>query len=720
MEKQMNKFLSSQACSHSFQLLPRICNSVQYLFKFTNLEVFLLRFLFNLPLHSMRYEPLDKSKNEIRVLRFLGPFRSISAEESIECTIENVPLEEDSFYSQSDQSYTQTQKYPIMRDRFTKCVDLRDAALEELTVEKAIYTGPNQAYSQLNKSRFVWGDFEALSYTWGKRGDVKSIVVNGMHKDVPKNLEVALRALRDLPETRLGMRYWVGSLCINQEDEKARNEQVKRMKAIYGRARAVIVWLGQQGKIDKVAVQTMQHFCLDPYLENPLMLPKDLLTDGWSALSAFAQKPYWSRAWIIQELAMNHNSTLILCGEFQLTRRMIRLGAGYCQELLKAFQDRSDQSDNVLGLDLWPLASRMYRLASLVYKPNFEEGLTVLLNLVRGAEAADARDKVYGILGLLDPAISADIAPDYSLSDQEVYTNFMKSIIKRSGRLDEIAYVGTHVEKAWPSWVPDWRLPFGRHHFQYLRSRSASGNEAMRVRFVEQGKNSTLLVCSGLQVDIVDGTAAEPPLHRSTQPRYALNRYGSRKSEAVQQTLLMGHSKATPGTIVGYPKATTGVLKSGVTRNVLFKIPWPLEHSSSSRRPKICQSSYFQRFDEFRKHNRGFCIGGQSFESFFPTAHNKDLEVELTLRHLRLAMLSLEQRALITTETGYLGLAPTAVRQGDVVAILFGCRFPMVLRPYLDDMYQVIGECYIHELMDGEILSQERDGHVSAREFVLC
>ncbi|OAG21808.1 hypothetical protein CC77DRAFT_933549 [Alternaria alternata] len=83
-------------------------------------------------------------------------------------------------------------------------------------------------------------------------------------------------------------------------------------------------------------------------------------------------------------------------------------------------------------------------------------------------------------------------------------------------------------------------------------------------------------------------------------------------------------------------------------------------------------------------------------------------------------MLSLEQRALITTETGYLGLAPTAVRQGDVVAILFGCRFPMVLRPYLDDMYQVIGECYIHELMDGEMLSQERDGHVSRREFVLC
>ncbi|CAN9214447.1 unnamed protein product [Alternaria alternata] len=607
-----------------------------------------------------------------------------------------------------------------MRDRFTKYVDLRDAAIEQLTVQKPIYTSPNQACNRLSKSRFVWGDFEALSYTWGKRGDVKSIVVNGMRKDVPKNLEVALRALRDLPETRLGMRYWVDSLCINQEDEEERNEQVKRMKAIYGRARAVIVWLGQKEKTDKVAVQTMQHLCLDPNLGNPLMLPTDLLTDGWSALFAFAQKPYWTRAWIIQELATNHNSTLILCGEFRLTRRMIRLGADYFQKSLKAFQDRSYQFDNVLGLDVWSIASRIYRLANLVYNPDLEESLTALLNLARGAKTTDARDKVYGILGLLDPAISADIAPDYSLSDQEVYKNFMKSVIKRTGRLDEIAYVGTHVEKAWPSWVPDWRLPFGRHHIQHLRSCSASGNEAMKVRFVEQGKNSTLLVCSGLQVDIVDGAAAEPPLHRSTQSRYALNRYGSRKSEALQQTLLMGHPIATPGTIMGYPKATTGVLKPGVIRDVLLKVPWPLEHSSSPRRPKICQSNYFQRFDKFRKHNRGFRIGGQSFESFFPVAHNKDLEVGLTLRHLRLAMVSLEQRALITTETGYLGLVPTAVRQGDVIAILFGCRFPMVLRPYLDDMYQVIGECYIHELMDGEILSQQRDGHVSPREFVLC
>ncbi|KAF2818294.1 hypothetical protein CC86DRAFT_245153, partial [Ophiobolus disseminans] len=66
--------------------------------------------------------------------------------------------------------------------------------------------------------------------------------------------------------------------------------------------------------------------------------------------------------------------------------------------------------------------------------------------------------------------------------------------------------------------------------------------------------------------------------------------------------------------------------------------------------------------------------------------------------------LSLDERVLITTRTGYLGLAPKAVHQGDVVAILLGCKCPIVLRLYGDNFFHVIGECYVHRLMDGEIL----------------
>ncbi|KAH6849524.1 heterokaryon incompatibility protein-domain-containing protein [Alternaria alternata] len=531
----------------------------------------------------MQYEPLEKTKNDIRVLRFLDPLRPISAEDSIECTIENVPLEEGSFSPQSDQSYIPNPKCPMGWDRFTKCVDLRDATLEGLTLDEATTEGlRNQAHKQVSDTRFAWGDFEALSYTWGDVRDVKSIILNGVRKDVSKNLESALRALRDLQETRLGMHYWVDSLCINQEDEEERNEQVKRMRGIYRRARAVVVWLGQEESTDKIAVQTMWHLCRNPCIENTLELPKDLRLDGWPALFAFAQKPYWNRAWIIQELAANHNSTLLLCGRSKLTRRMIRLGATYCRELLTALQDQTCQSDLDSKPGSWPIVSSIYWLTMLTSNSNAKVSLSRLMHLVRRFDATDKRDKVYSMLGLLDPTMSRGIAPDYSRSVQEVYTGFMMSVVESSGGLDYIASAGIHpTEKDWPSWVPDWRLTSTRHHIEYLRSRSAGGNLPTQVPLIKQGKRSTLLVCSGLQVDIVDGTAAEPPLHRSTQPRYALNRYGSRKSEALQQTLLMGHPKATPGTIVGYPKASTGVLKSGVIQDVLLKVLWPLEHSSS-------------------------------------------------------------------------------------------------------------------------------------------
>jgi hypothetical protein len=657
----------------------------------------------------MQYKPLDKTKNEIRVLRFLDLSSPVLNEDFIQCSIENVPLE-GSPHSQSHQGYPQNQKCPMVWDMFTKCVDLRDSTMEQTTLDKATSISLIRNHNQPSNSRYTWGDFEALSYTWGDGGDVRSILVNEIRRDVSRNLEEALRALRGLQETRLGMCYWVDSLCIDQENLEERNEQVKRMKEIYSRARAVIVWLGQEEKMDKDAVQTMRHLCRNPFVENTRQLPADLLLDEWPALFAFIQKPYWNRSWIIQELAMNHNSTLILCGKFKLTRRMIRLGAGYCQELLQTSEDQSYQSVHDLELDAWSMASRMYRLASLTFNPDVEVSLDRLLDLVRRADATDKKDKVYSILGLLDPAVSADVIPDYSLSERQVYTDFMISVVGNSGKLDQIMFGGIPTKEGWPSWVPDWRLPFGRHHIRYLRSRQASGNLPAKFQFLKKGRDGELLACSGFQVDTVDGVAAEPsPRSYPTQSRNASNRYSSRISEALQQTLLMDHP--------------------GATGKLLLEVPWisgcdtdssPANSRSTLKWLQLSQSSYFRKFHEFRKHNEKFCIGGQSFRFFFPQSGMKSVDIAITLRCMRLALLSLEQRALITTRTGYLGLAPIAVRQGDVVAIMLGCKCPMVLRPYSDNLYHVIGECYIHGLMDGEILSQGSGETTLQREFVLC
>jgi len=52
-----------------------------------------------------------------------------------------------------------------------------------------------------------------------------------------------------------------------------------------------------------------------------------------------------------------------------------------------------------------------------------------------------------------------------------------------------------------------------------------------------------------------------------------------------------------------------------------------------------------------------------------------------------------------------LGLGPRDIEIGDVIAILYGCSVPVVLRRQNSSMYTLVGECYVHERMDGETLA---------------
>lgn len=72
------------------------------------------------------------------------------------------------------------------------------------------------------------------------------IRLNGVEVCISSNLEAALRALRNLPKTLHGMRYWVDAVSINQKDTVERNRQVRRMQEIYSKARSTVVWLGDE------------------------------------------------------------------------------------------------------------------------------------------------------------------------------------------------------------------------------------------------------------------------------------------------------------------------------------------------------------------------------------------------------------------------------------------------------------------------------------------
>jgi hypothetical protein len=84
--------------------------------------------------------------------------------------------------------------------------------------------------------------YEALSYVWGAHvGDCR-IDCEGETLFVTKNCEEALRRLRRPKKVRT---LWVDSICINQSSNEEKSAQVDLMGEIYGRAKTVLVWLGE-------------------------------------------------------------------------------------------------------------------------------------------------------------------------------------------------------------------------------------------------------------------------------------------------------------------------------------------------------------------------------------------------------------------------------------------------------------------------------------------
>lgn len=77
-------------------------------------------------------------------------------------------------------------------------------------------------------------------------------------------------------------------------------------------------------------------------------------------------------------------------------------------------------------------------------------------------------------------------------------------------------------------------------------------------------------------------------------------------------------------------------------------------------------------------------------------------------------------RRIIVTSQGYVGLAPDDVHKGDLVCCLAGAQVPFILREHPGSLqhFQLIGECYIHGIMNGEACNKLKKGDIC--QFTLC
>lgn len=80
------------------------------------------------------------------------------------------------------------------------------------------------------------------------------------------------------------------------------------------------------------------------------------------------------------------------------------------------------------------------------------------------------------------------------------------------------------------------------------------------------------------------------------------------------------------------------------------------------------------------------------------------------------AVMKATDRRFVITSNGYYALCPRLVEKGDLVVVLMGCTTPFILRPFGEN-YHLVGECYVHGIMQGQALSMLEKGHMTLTDF---
>jgi Heterokaryon incompatibility protein (HET) len=353
-------------------------------------------------------------------------------------------------------------------------------------------------------------EYLALSYTWGSETDRRDIRLNGRSFSVTANLYDALYSMRKrIASASLAFpaRIWVDAVCINQGDIPERNKQVARMRDIYARARVVWAFTGVETEHDKegfklvtALARTFQGLSQTLDLGNPL--PEETserlagairhpgLQAGWKALGQLLTRPWWTRAWTVQETALAQ-SAIFGCGELTTDMSEVLLVG----ELLWAYMsgetkrsderaaDRISEVDRFEGLDVGSrdaaLLSLQIRIRRLDRNP---EGMdrSTLVRLARDlgvscsqeraaslewTEVADfslrttqrlpghtlasvlARfssrqcgeplDKIYALLGLARPSMEPSLVPiEYGLPVPVLWRRVVRAHLELYANLD--------------------------------------------------------------------------------------------------------------------------------------------------------------------------------------------------------------------------------------------------------------------------------------------
>jgi hypothetical protein len=563
--------------------------------------------------------------------------------------------------------------------------------------------------------------YAALSYLWGTQDLVVPILVNGKKFMVTQNLGNALKHIRH--RTKI-MMVWVDSISINQRDKIEKGTHVLRMARIYSQAAVVLSWLGTSEDDRDLALMKMfqirQSISLKPFnwigntsypspcfqglyearlvdLDGIMSLPDKYSTSStmdWdikdritSSIVNVLGLRYWKRVWVQQELLLARQ-VIFVCGDHDIDEPTFKEASSLQHlEVLPSRAETQARLLEVQRIHCWPLQLQ-HTLKELLFNATYRRQDTSA-DLF---EASDERDNIYGFISMAKDARDLDICPNYSNAKgweavcQDVAVAYMKI-----GDVDILSYAGLRRSpRVSASWVVDWSADWNRRPgltdglsralYPLIHAASSicvqglySATKGRRCEYtVSEALNQ--LEISGIEIGTVSYVEKSPD--RLTKPMIDM------------QTLIRNWIQPSSNDLYGSEnKAKEAALRSLVV---------DIGHSTMSSGPIGTDPR------NLRWHAR--CDLLSTLDLLLSDKYMDKKALEPYEKAFRLFA---RQRPRIATKNGYIGLGPWDTEQGDVVCLLFGGSTPFVLRKSVNETFKLVGDAYIHGVMDGELMHSD-------------
>lgn len=535
--------------------------------------------------------------------------------------------------------------------------------------------------------------YSALSYTWGDPAEVSRIWCDdGRFLNLTASAADILT--HDFVLENKGTYFWIDLLCINQQDLQEKAHQVRLMGEIFASAGQVITWLGRASEDSDLAMDfiltiyrgirnlvvtqvpvTKASLCETELCEHP--------SPRWTAIRKLLQRPWFARMWVVQEIVMAPENIILVCGELAVkwdifATALTLVHANHLSSLLGPTEYESGievrAPDGLFNIET------IYGLRIKKQKRSLQVTLTDCASF----NATDPRDQIYAVMGMVNDANDAMLDPDYQASVREVYISWSRYMLTTNTSLQVLHLAGIGLPRLiadLPSWVSDWsahKKDTVLGNIADTASYRASGSASSCV---QTSTNPNSITVRAIVLDTISKCILQPDIELSWRSDDAeVKDYRKSLLDWIDELKSLLHSSHY------YHNPDKNVLWRTLIGNVKG-MGYP------------ASDEYGDFFDAWQSINKDIAKHGNASQCTREAAEQA--------QEFNSSLNAMGKRVALGTRNGLLGLGPRATQSGDLVCILLGAHTPFLIRenPAVEGQehaYQLVGECYMHGLMNGE------------------